>query len=117
MSYVYILQCSENKIYVGHTANAERRLKQHRDGKGSWYTKRFPPIRLLAIFSGDEQLEDFLAKVLRDSYGKDEVSGGVYIEWKRDSNAKRRARLASGQTVSAPPPLQLLRDRLNRLFI
>jgi putative endonuclease len=37
---VYVLDCGEAGNYVGHTNNFERRLKQHRTGRGSIFTRK-----------------------------------------------------------------------------
>jgi len=36
---VYILECGDGTYYTGSTNNLERRIIQHRNGKGAWYTK------------------------------------------------------------------------------
>jgi putative endonuclease len=37
--FVYILQCLDGSYYTGQTNDLERRIKQHNEGKGAWYTK------------------------------------------------------------------------------
>ena len=45
--FVYILQCSDNSLYVGSTNNLEKRLKQHNNSKsGAHYTKIRRPVVL-----------------------------------------------------------------------
>jgi putative endonuclease len=36
--YVYILECQDDTLYTGITTNLNRRLKEHKAGKGSSYT-------------------------------------------------------------------------------
>ena len=43
---VYILKCSDNSYYVGHTENLEYRLKLHNSCKGSKYTAIRRPVVL-----------------------------------------------------------------------
>ncbi|MDE3042520.1 MAG: GIY-YIG nuclease family protein [Nitrospirota bacterium] len=43
---VYILECSDNSLYTGITNDMERRLKEHRTGRGAKYTKRRGPLRV-----------------------------------------------------------------------
>jgi putative endonuclease len=45
--WVYILECSDGTLYTGYTVDLELRLKAHRDGKGSKYTRSRLPIRLV----------------------------------------------------------------------
>ena len=37
--YVYILECADGTYYTGHTNDIQRRIKQHNQGKGAWYTR------------------------------------------------------------------------------
>ena len=43
---VYILECSDNSLYTGITNDLERRLKEHRTGRGAKYTKHRCPLRV-----------------------------------------------------------------------
>ena len=47
MPFVYILECSDRSLYVGSTWDLDRRVAQHQDGKGSEYSRRRLPVRLL----------------------------------------------------------------------
>ena len=42
MYFVYLAQCEDGSIYTGITNDLERRLKQHREGKGAAYTRSHP---------------------------------------------------------------------------
>ena len=47
MRYVYVLECEDNKYYVGSTYDLERRIKQHSNPRGgSKWTKRYPYVKL-----------------------------------------------------------------------
>jgi len=45
--YVYILQCSDNSLYIGHTENIQNRLNTHNAGLGPAYTAIRRPIQLI----------------------------------------------------------------------
>ncbi len=45
--YVYILKCSDGSYYTGSTKDLERRLWQHKSGKGAKYTKVRLPVELV----------------------------------------------------------------------
>ena len=49
--WVYMLRCSDNSYYIGHTDNLEKRLVEHQAGEigGSTCTRR--PVRL--VFSDE----------------------------------------------------------------
>ena len=39
MYFVYILQCEDESLYTGITTDVERRLQEHKNGKGGHYTR------------------------------------------------------------------------------
>jgi putative endonuclease len=43
---VYMLECSDNSLYTGITNNLERRLEEHRTGRGAKYTKHRNPLKV-----------------------------------------------------------------------
>ena len=47
MYFIYILQCSDNSLYVGCTNNLKKRLREHNySKKGAHYTKLRRPVVL-----------------------------------------------------------------------
>ena len=49
--YVYILKCSDDSYYTGHTDDLEKRIATHQRGELSGYTSRRRPVAL--VFSED----------------------------------------------------------------
>jgi len=47
MWYVYIIKCSDSKLYTGITNNLDRRVKAHNSGNGGRFTRCRTPIKLL----------------------------------------------------------------------
>ncbi len=47
MWYLYILLCGDNSFYTGITNNLEKRLKEHKSGKGSKYTRSHKMIKVV----------------------------------------------------------------------
>jgi putative endonuclease len=43
---VYILECSDNSLYTGITNDMDRRLEEHKTGRGAKYTKHRRPLRV-----------------------------------------------------------------------
>ena len=39
MYFVYILECSDHSLYTGITTDVDRRLEEHKAGKGGHYTR------------------------------------------------------------------------------
>jgi putative endonuclease len=47
MPFVYILRCGDGSLYTGIAKDVQRRLKQHRAGRGSKYTATHLPVDLI----------------------------------------------------------------------
>ena len=45
--YLYILRCADGTLYTGITTDVEKRLEQHRCGKGAKYTRGRAPLELV----------------------------------------------------------------------
>lgn len=45
--FVYILRCGDGTLYTGVARDVERRLGQHRRGKGARYTRGRGPLELV----------------------------------------------------------------------
>jgi len=45
--WVYILQCSDNSYYTGHTDNLEERIAEHQAGEIAGYTSGRRPVKLV----------------------------------------------------------------------
>ena len=45
--YVYILRCSDDSYYVGHTRDVTLRVARHNNGKGASWTARRLPVTLV----------------------------------------------------------------------
>jgi len=45
--FVYVLRCSDNALYIGETADLDRRLEQHRGGSASAFTASRRPVTLV----------------------------------------------------------------------
>ncbi len=61
--YCYILECADGTYYTGWTMNLERRLAQHKSGRGSRYTRSRLPVKLIYI----ENLPDRSAAMRREN--------------------------------------------------
>ncbi len=49
MVYVYLLRLSDNSLYCGVTKNPKKRMKQHRQGRGSKYVNSRLPFKLVHL--------------------------------------------------------------------
>ncbi len=46
MYYVYLLLCKDKTLYTGITTDIERRLQEHKSGKGGHYTRAHGALRM-----------------------------------------------------------------------
>lgn len=93
--YVYALKCHDNHYYIGQTTNHSKRALQHLKGKGSWFTRKYPPIQTLEIITYHNitvpecmRYENELTEKYITQYGLDNVRGGDYIQ--KDAKHLRR---------------------------
>lgn len=47
MWFVYVLLCKDKSLYTGATNDLEKRFLEHKGGKGGYYTRSHPPIRII----------------------------------------------------------------------
>jgi putative endonuclease len=47
--FVYLIRCADDTLYCGWTTDVERRLREHRAGKASRYTRSRLPLELAAV--------------------------------------------------------------------
>ena len=81
--FIYVLELEDGCYYVGQTTAPATRLQQHRDGKGSAWTRLHTPVRmcnLRKVPAGPEAglEEDKETKTWMMRKGVDFVRGGAY---------------------------------------
>lgn len=54
---MYILECSNGKYYVGSTIDLKGRIREHQEGKGANFTRKFLPVRLV-YFEEFERIDE-----------------------------------------------------------
>jgi predicted GIY-YIG superfamily endonuclease len=47
MPFVYLVRCSDQSLYVGHTDNLRAREQAHNDGLGAAFTAARRPVRMV----------------------------------------------------------------------
>ena len=76
---VYVLECENGFYYIGYSDNLNFRYSQHTEGKGSVFTRKHKPIRLVEVFPGTKKLEDEITEKYMKLYGCGKVRGGKYV--------------------------------------
>jgi cellular nucleic acid-binding protein len=89
MEYIYTLQLSEGKYYVGKSSDPDARYMQHKNGLGASWTKKYRPVKLLDTkpLTGEHD-ETNTTKDLMKKYGVDNVCGGAYATISLDDATK-----------------------------
>ena len=47
MWFVYILLCTDGSLYTGISDDPDKRLTEHRHGKGGRYTRSHQPVKII----------------------------------------------------------------------
>jgi len=84
MFTIYILLLDTDKYYIGKTNNLDERLFAHFNENGSYWTKKYKPIKVIeTIENCDDQFEeDRQTKIYMKKYGIENVRGGSYCQFK-----------------------------------
>jgi len=81
MVFVYIIQLEDDKWYIGKTSNPSIRLDKHFQGQGSYWTKKYKPIKIHEIIPNQTEYdEDKWTRIYMDKYGIDNVRGGTWCQ-------------------------------------
>ena len=56
--YLYILELEENKYYIGTSNNINQRLKDHKMGNGSEWTKKYKFVKTIEIIENSDHFEE-----------------------------------------------------------
>tara|TARA_R110002072_G_scaffold20688_4_gene74881 strand:- start:39222 stop:39512 length:291 start_codon:yes stop_codon:yes gene_type:complete len=91
--WMYILLCSNESYYTGSTNDLERRIRQHKNGKGANHTKKYSPVKLVYCERYNYVAEAF--------YREKQVQG-----WSR----KKKEALISGKSNWLPQLSLAFRD-------
>lgn len=118
--YLYVLELENNCFYVGQTSSSiKKRLTKHFNGKGSAWTKKNPPIRLVDLvylgnltYTEGEYMENkYVCKYMKE-YGWDKVRGGYFTlsdnngHWITIKNHKKKNVVRGIKDVIIPDRVQ-----------
>lgn len=94
--YVYILECTENKLYTGSTNDLAIRYQEHCLGVGSNFTKKYPPLRIAFVqvfdriddaFEREKQIQGWSRKKKEALINSDFNSLHLYSECQNSSHS------------------------------
>jgi len=77
--FIYVLELSDGRYYVGRTTDLEVRLGAHFSGHGSAWTQTYPPLRAVETIETDDPYdEDKVTLKYMEKYGVENVRGGSF---------------------------------------
>jgi predicted GIY-YIG superfamily endonuclease len=83
MEFLYVLQLTGGRYYVGKTGDVIKRFEQHRSGNGSAWTKIYHPILLVEVRQiTSPHDENNITKDYMKKHGINNVRGGSYAQIK-----------------------------------
>ena len=86
---IYVLHLEGGRYYIGKSDNVMNRYKQHMNGSGSAWTRKYKPISLEKTIENVSSFEeDKITKEYMSKYGIDRVRGGSYVEIELDDFQK-----------------------------
>ena len=75
-----MLELADGCYYVGYTLDLANRLNLHFNGKGAYWTKIHPPVKLVDVYYDvNYAKEDRVTEQYFEWFGKDKVRGGRYV--------------------------------------
>lgn len=81
MTNIYVLRLEGGRYYIGKSDDVTNRYKQHVNGTGSAWTRKYKPVSLEKTVKNVSPFEeDKITKEYMSKYGIDKVRGGSYVE-------------------------------------
>jgi hypothetical protein len=81
MVFIYALELTQGKYYIGKTTQPGFRIDQHFQSGGSTWTTKYHPLRVIEIIPDcDDYDEDKYTRKYMDKYGIENVRGGSFCE-------------------------------------
>ena len=88
--YIYILRCSDNSYYVGHTDNIEKRISEHRFNQYNCYTSKRLPIEVVFVQSFGTRDEAFIAERQIKKWNRHKKEALIENNWDKISSLAKK---------------------------
>jgi putative endonuclease len=85
MFYIYILKCSDNSYYTGHTDSLEKRIAAHQSGLIEGYTKDKRPVKLEFRQEFTTREEAIRAEIQIKGWSRKKKEAMIRGDWKEVS--------------------------------
>ncbi len=91
--YIYILHCSDNSYYTGHTENLEKRLSEHQSGAiPSCYTFKRRPLNLVFSQEFPTRGEALASEQQIKGWGRKKKEAMIRGDWNEVSRLAKSVR-------------------------
>ena len=87
--WVYILRCSDESYYTGHTDNLERRIAQHQHGGFCDFTSRRRPVALMWCQDFTTRMEALEAEHRIEPWSRAKKEALIAGDWTKLSHLAR----------------------------
>src|SRR5690606_22560314 len=87
--FTYILKCSDDSFYIGHTENLEQRIAQHQSGYFTGYTYKRRPVTLVWSESFQTRIEALEAEKQIKGWSKAKKQALINGDWELLSQLAR----------------------------
>jgi predicted GIY-YIG superfamily endonuclease len=100
--YVYILKCSDDSYYVGHTDNIEKRISEHESGSGEGYVSARLPVKVVFVEPCGSRAEALEAERQIKGWSRWKKELLIKYGWQgMESHKKRYKKLSSNPSTAA----------------
>lgn len=79
--FVYILKCSDNSYYTGHTENLEKRLSENQFGIYKGYTSSRLPVKLVFVQQCASRYEALAAERKIKNWSRNKKEALINQDW------------------------------------
>lgn len=105
-SYLYILRCANNGLYIGIATDIKKRLQEHKEGHGSSYTKTRTPVKLVYVKKFPNRYQASIMERRLKVYKrerKERLLQSFYEKWKKDTNKSFESALEITENLEFSP--------------
>ncbi len=81
--WVYILKCRDGSFYTGHTDDLDKRMAEHRQGKGSLWTRTRLPVELVWCDWAGERYEALAFERRVKNWSRAKKEALIAGDWER----------------------------------
>jgi len=88
--WVYMLRCSDQSYYIGHTDDLEKRVSEHESGELGGYTSTRRPVRVVFTQDFPSRAEALAAELQIKGWSRKKKQALIRGDWVEISTLARR---------------------------